>query len=267
MGNGVSISTSSASSQANSRVGQRTEIWMLIDSRGFGGIESHIFQLALSLQQYSIPVRVLFWKQYVNHPLATKLVNHSIPVEYLSGSLSQLLAVLKRQPHVLHTHGYKAGIIGRIVGYLTGTPVVSTFHAGEPGKGKVRLYNWIDRQTSRLSQNIAVSDTISKTLPTSATVIENFVELPNQEGDVEKGNTEKGDVTATRTITAKTPCVAFVGRLSYEKGPDTFCELAHSLRFSRSSQSNQYVLFGDGPMYSDLQKNISRLSTVSWNGR
>lgn len=187
-------------------------ISILLDSRRMGGIETHVQQLALALQQYGMQVQVVFWRQYDTHPLRIALAKQGIDCVVLNGTPQGLLRYLRQiKPKVLHTHGYKAGIWGRLCGRLLKLPVVSTFHNGDQGKGKLRLYLWLDRILAGLSMNICVSDAIASRLRWPNRVLPNFVEhmqvsaMPRQQ-------------FAAR--------LAFVGRLSYEKAPERFCALA-----------------------------------------
>ncbi len=117
------------------------DIWLLLDSRDLGGIESHVLQLSGGLRQAGLKPRVLFWADYGGHPLRAALDRAGLVHETLTGGFRSLIdALRRRRPAVLHTHGYKAGILGRLAARLTARPVVSTFHAGEPGTGKLRLY-------------------------------------------------------------------------------------------------------------------------------
>jgi len=207
------------------------EIWLLLDSRDLGGIESHVLQLAGGLSRAGMVPRVLFWADYGDHPLRRALDQAGIAHEILSGGFGGLRTALRtRRPAVLHTHGYKAGILGRLAARLAGRPVVSTFHAGEPGTGKLRLYVELDRLTARLGRRIAVSAAIAKTLPAPVALIANFVELPDE-----------------RALAGGHDRVGFVGRLSFEKGPDLFCALAHRL------PGPLWTLYGDGPMRAELE--------------
>ena len=132
------------------------------------------------------------------------------------------------QPRLLHTHGYKAGILGRIAAKLLNVPVASTFHNGDPGEGIVRLYTLLDRLTSIFSENIAVSNEIAARFNKKPVQINNFINQPGRQ--VKNGND-----------------VAFAGRLSYEKGPDQFLQLAKHV----SDQS--FRIYGSGPMESTLK--------------
>lgn len=206
------------------------EVWLLLDSRGIGGIESHVAELAVGLLEAGDRPRVLFLADHGPHPLRQRLDQAGVPWEALSGGLSGLLARCRAgRPRVLHTHGYKANILGRIAGTLTGTPLVATYHAGERPGGLLAAYDLVDRWTSGLGARIAVSRPIQARMPFGATLIPNFVDVP---------------ITPPHA-TATT--IAFVGRMSPEKGPDHFCAIA------RNHPGATHLAFGDGPMRLELQ--------------
>ncbi|PHS79027.1 MAG: glycosyltransferase [Rhodospirillaceae bacterium] len=205
------------------------ETWLLLDSRDIGGIETHVLHLACALQVHWGKVRVVFLKKYGEHPLTDKLNEAQIPWEYLSGSAYQLFKALSHKPKLLHTHGYKSGIVGRVLAKGMNLPVVSTFHAGEPGQGKVRFYNFIDNLTAGFGEAIAVSEKIQSRVLSATHLIPNFVPMPqNQQSK-------------------KSSSVAFVGRLSPEKGPDLFCEIA------KQNPNLNFMIYGDGPMRDALE--------------
>jgi glycosyltransferase involved in cell wall biosynthesis len=219
------------------------ELWLLLDSRDLGGIESHVLQLAAGLALAGVTPRVLFWADYGDHPLRAALDRAGIRHETLAGGFRGLVRALRRRrPIALHSHGYKAGIMGRLAARLVGRPVVSTFHAGEPGSGKLRLYILLDRLTARLGRRIAVSAAIADTLPAPVALIANFVELPD-----------------AALIAGPRDRVGFVGRLSFEKGPDLFCALAQHLPDAR------LTIYGDGPMRAELERDHG--AAIDFRGR
>ncbi len=207
-------------------------VWILLDSRRPGGIETHVGQLASGLVQACRPVEVVFFADHGPHPLRDQLVNVGIPTRSLAGDPGSLWQALRQgRPGLLHTHGYKAGILGRLLGRLAGIPVVSTFHAGEPGAGRVRLYATLDRWTSGLCTPIAVSAPIAAQVGRRARIVPNFVDMPPEDAQ-------------------STGCpgpVAFVGRLSHEKGPDRFAALAAMLG------DIPCAVYGDGPMRAEVE--------------
>ncbi|MGF1725431.1 glycosyltransferase family 4 protein [Photobacterium nomapromontoriensis] len=212
----------------------RKEIWLLVDSRGSGGIESHILQLASGLNQHHFPVSVVFIADYGSHPLKDALTEHGIRVITLSHAISGLWRLVKKEkPRLLHSHGYKAGIISRFIGMLRGIPVVSTYHAGEAVTGKLAVYDFIDRHTAMLAaQCLTVSQPISQRLPVASLMLNNFVHTES----VSMGSGEK---------------YAFVGRLSEEKGPHIMLDIARKL------PDIQFHIYGDGPLSAQLQQQAS----------
>lgn len=211
------------------------EIWLLLDSRAMGGIERHVEVLTVGLSTRQGPrARVLFLRDFGPHPLKQRLDAAGCPWEALPDSpLALLTALRQRHPSVLHTHGYRAGIQGRLSARLAGIPVVSTFHAGDPGVGRVRVYQALDRLTSRLAPRIAVSPAIAAQLPQPVAVHPNFVPVAAE--------------MPARPIRPR-PRIGFVGRLAWEKAPDRFCALA-----SQFPQAD-FSLFGDGPLAVDVAR-------------
>jgi glycosyltransferase involved in cell wall biosynthesis len=208
------------------------EICLLLDSRGPGGIESHVAELAAGLRAAGETVRVLFLQDHGPHPLRTRLDAEGIGWEVLPGGLLPLIARLSgpKPPALLHTHGYKSNLLGRLAALLTRVPVVATYHAGEKPPGMLAWYDRADRWTSFVGERIAVSRMILARLPFGGTLVPNFVAVPAQPAARHGRNV-----------------VAFVGRMSMEKGPDLFCVLA------AAAPGPEYVAFGGGPMLHALQ--------------
>ncbi|UGA57721.1 glycosyltransferase family 4 protein [Vibrio sp. VB16] len=224
------------------------DIWLAVDSQILGGIETHILELASGLIQFKQKVRVVLLTEYSDsQPILSKLELAKIPYNFLSelsnckgnaNVLTQLRCALKlHRPALIHTHGYKASVVSRLaclhckwIAPPKSTVQVSTYHAGEAPVGKVKLYDMIDRFTASLSDlNFAVSKDIANKIPSKTHVLNNFVALqscPTRFGEN----------------------IAFVGRLSHEKAPDRYIELA------KNFPQHDFHLYGSGPMTSQLDK-------------
>ena len=205
------------------------QIDLLLDSKTFGGIEAHVGQLSQALNAHGFKVTVVFLHDHGEHLLKQQLACANIPYTHIKGrGLTAIKQIMARKPKVLHTHGYKAGILGRIAGRLGGIAVCSSFHAGEAGHGRMALYQWLDTATARLAhQTIAVSHAIAKQLPKNTRTLPNFV--------------------AGKQPLSQGQQVAFVGRLSAEKGPDRFIQAAN--QFPHLS----FHIYGDGPLMAQCQ--------------
>ncbi|WP_211217135.1 glycosyltransferase family 4 protein [Psychromonas hadalis] len=207
------------------------KIWILLDSRQAGGIESHVVQLAQGLLSQQVNVCVVFLQKYGPHPIYQQLQVLGIHYQILNGKLSSLYQQLKKQrPTVLHTHGYKAGILGRVAARLANVTVISTYHAGEISQGKLAFYDCLDRYSAFMAHHVfAVSPKIAARLPGNTQVFDNFID--NRQLAMSSGKQ-----------------IAFVGRVSTEKGPDYFLHIAQML------PAQQFHLYGDGPLLTQLQQ-------------
>lgn len=216
-------------------------IYQLIDSRAPGGIETHVFNLSKWLNQNGFHSEVIFLNDYGPHPLKEQLDEEGIAWKCLHGS-RELHHLITHTPCLLSTHGYKAGIVGRLVAKYAKTAVVSTFHSGDMGQGKLKFYSYLDNLTAVLADRaISVSAEISARLPITSNQIMNFVSP--QPMQVERGSQ-----------------IAFVGRLSAEKGPDHFARITASIASKAvTTAGTEYHVYGDGPMATALQNEHSHL--------
>lgn len=208
-------------------------IWLLVDSSTIGGIESHVTRLSTSLSDAGYRCEVVLLDDHGPNPWLQQLRDAGVPYRVLNGTIRALRrALADARPELLHTHGYKANIFGRFVGRSLSIPVVSSFHAGERGAFPVNLYQQVDELSACLGGRIAVSEAIRAQLPYRAKLVENFVSIPAE--------------PPLRDASRK---IGFVGRLSYEKAPDVFCELA-----ARDGGWHEWHVFGDGPMRAELER-------------
>ncbi|CAH0534506.1 hypothetical protein VST7929_02449 [Vibrio stylophorae] len=209
-----------------------TTIVLLFDSAKFGGIETHVVQLAHLLYRKGIPVSVLFWQNHFPEYAQTHLINAGIHCAYLNRSLNALNRYVKQcSPCLIHGHGYKGAIMARVASLLTHTPCVTTFHAGELGAGRVALYECLNRYTAFIGRNLAVSELIKSKIPFKAEICHNFVELPALAILPNENTTEAYKIQR----------IAFVGRLNRDKGADRLTSLVE-----HSSAQLSWHCFGEG---------------------
>ena len=203
-----------------------------LDASAVGGIETHVETLALAQIAAGRPAAVILHKDHPGSSMRKRYEDAGLQVHVAGGARGLARLLTSHRPALLHTHGYKAGIIARTIAPFLSVPLVSTFHAGERGKGRMALYQHLDEWTSFAVERIAVSNEIAERMPFRTRVIRNFVPLTEE----------------MRKPPLQTTFV-FAGRLSHEKGPDLFCALA-----SRNRQSGRFEIHGDGPMRLELEQ-------------
>ena len=222
-------------------------VWQFIDSSSVGGAERHVATLVDSLRRHGQPTLAVLLQDHAlqdhgANPWLQQLAAADLPYRHLDGRLPSLIRTLRaEQPCLLHTHGYKAGILGRLAAKLAHIPVVSTFHSGERGPFPVGVYETLDDWTSRLGQRIAVSDKIRQRLPRGTHLIPSYVATP-----------------AAAPTSPLPSVVGFVGRFSPEKGPDDFCALAALAAADARFNHVRWAMWGEGPMRAYLESAYGR---------
>lgn len=135
------------------------------------------------------------------------------------GAVRRLVAVLRDRPDiVLHTHGYKANVIGRLARLAGARParLIATVHGMNDETWRIAQYNRLDRLTAPLSDWVAVADAqLVRSFPHRARVryIENGVDdLPSA--------TAAQRAAARRALgfPPDTVIVGVLGRVSAAKG-------------------------------------------------
>lgn len=212
---------------------------LLVDSSGFGGIESHLFQLSRLCQKKSVDSQVVFLRSHTEineHPLVKRLMKCGIACFFLSGHFRDWLQFCRKKgPQiVVHAHGYKAILWARLSCRLFCVPCVSTYHAGEKTAGRVAFYQSLMYGTGFLSNNLVVSSLLLMHLRTH--FLPNFIEIPAAQCRDRHERLQIG----------------FVGRADFVKGLDRFLTLAnegaqwdwHVFGGERGSRSSSVIEHG-----------------------
>lgn len=178
-------------------------------------------------------------------------------------ALAAVVAEIRRfQPHVVHTHTAKAGVLGRVAARLCGVPAtVHTFHGhvlrGYFGPAVTRVVQAQERSLARgTTRLVAVGDGVRRELlglgigsPAQYRVIPPGVELA-----------PLPPVAAARRLLGlpeEGPVVLFVGRFAAIKQPLRFVEVAALLH--RRHPGAAFVMAGDGPLAGGLRQAADRL--------
>lgn len=152
---------------------------------------------------------------------------------------------------VVHAHGYKADVCVHLALRGTRFPYLATCHNWLDNDSKSRVYGYIDRWIlSAYSRIAAVSEEVEGTLcrsgirPDRIKLIRNGIDVRPFLLD-DHGSGCEQDQHAD-------PVIGFVGRLSWEKGPDVFVRAAKEV--VQHNDRARFLLAGDGPELSKLQE-------------
>jgi glycosyltransferase involved in cell wall biosynthesis len=252
-----------------------TRVLHVLSPAPIGGAESVVLELTAAMQTPSLQAGIaVIGVDIAAHPFVAAARQRALPVEgtsmhryrYVAQARAVAGMVRRGGVHVIHTHGFKADVIGGMAGWLTRRPTVSTLH-GFTGSGvKTGLLDRLARRAhQRASALIAVSapireELIRRGMPAERVhVIPNAVQAPHAPLTRAAARHELG-------VNAATPRIGWIGRLSSEKGADVFL---HALAEIPTGVAWQASIIGDGPEAPALRTLCHALgleARVEWHG-
>ena len=224
-----------------------------------GGLESVVVQLTSGLRANGHDVQVaavLDPSQALAHPFIEALEEARVPVHRIAvstreyGAERRAVAQLMRAHNVdvLHTHGYRPDVIDGGVARSMNRAHVTTLHGFVGGSWRGRLYEWLQvRAAVRANAAIAVSAPIADRLAgagggATTHLLRNAVS-PNLT------SLTRAESRVALSLPSDAVLIGWVGRLSFEKGPDLFVEA-----LARTTEQVHGVVVGDGPMREQMQQ-------------
>jgi glycosyltransferase involved in cell wall biosynthesis len=184
-------------------------------------------------------------------------------------TLRQLLVILRRErPRLLHVHGFKAGVWGRLAGRIMDIPVVVTVHnyPAYPVRGFVlpRLFRTIENAHGHWAcRYITVSEALAGYLLKNTAIDEEKIEIiHNGINTAPFEQALQTDMPAAKTCLdfikkEGTTLVGTVARLVPQKGIRHLIRAAAIL--SGRHPHLRFVIIGDGPMRGYLEDLAQRL--------
>lgn len=183
-------------------------------------------------------------------------------------SLYEMVRTLRRlKPDIVHTHMAKAGVIGRIAAVIARVPVrVHTFHGhilhGYFPAAVTKVFVLVERMLRRITTHALVVGTATRRDLVRArivTEVDSSTIMPAVRPIVAR---ERHAARTALGLPIDAVTVGFVGRLTGIKRPDRF------LRIAASVPEAQFVVFGNGPLRGDVERDAAHLANVrllDWN--
>ncbi|MDI6641745.1 MAG: glycosyltransferase [Elusimicrobiota bacterium] len=227
----------------------------LITSLNIGGTENFLLTLVRSLKhKYNFYVGYIKEKGLVSQMIE----NEGIPVIHLPNIFSIAKFIRKEQIQILHTHLYRANILGRIAGKIAHVKLlISSQRSIDNWKRKNPFAVIADRITSNFCDGIIANSLAAKNAlmqrekitAEKITVIHNGVNINDF---ITKSSKET--VKKKLNITENSYVVSCVTRLHLEKGVDLIPEIAQQV-LSKNKQI-VFLVVGDGPEKENLELKI-----------
>ena len=226
----------------------------LIGSRGFYGAESMLLALAAAQRDMGCAQQVAVIVKTGNTPstlASLARVGGLDAVEFSSGSRADWGLAWRLRRHiqtgrfdVVHTHGYKADVLGYLAARSAGVPLLATAHSWTEGGGMLRLYARLDRWLLlRFPLVAAVSESVAAQLGGARA---NVRSVPNGV-DVERFRSP-GKFPASSGVEA---VVGMSGRLVPDKGFQFLLRAAQAILLVKPKTT--FVIYGDGPYQAELE--------------
>lgn len=269
----------------------KLRVLYLIDTLGVGGAERSLLTLIPALDSVeplvcylANPITLL--SEFVAQGIATVSVGMRAEYGFPYAIRQALRMIRKYRPDVIHTTLFRADVVGRIAGRLTGVPVVSSWvgdsygnarlaHFSSTVRWKYQVTRWIDRVTARLvarfvANSQAVCDANCAALgidPEKVTVIYRgrSTEVYLNGDHSQRVRTRQdwpGGETAHYALT--------VGRLIPEKGQDILIDALTQLRQHRTDSAVRakpdphLLIVGDGREAGRLRSLATQRGVSMW---
>ncbi len=231
----------------------------------FGGAERHILNLATAIDPGVVEVSVccLFEDPFLRVAREAGIRAYSIPMRHKLdfGIITKLREkIINDKIDIVHTHGVRANLIGRLAAKMSGVDtVITTVHsmlARDYPDAFSRLANmFIEKASSNMTRHfIAVSGGLQKALIQQG-IPENKITVIYNGLDPEQFRKKTSSDTSWREksgIPPEVSLVSIVGRLHQVKGHRYFLRAAAELLEERDDI--HFLVVGSGPEGDDLEE-------------
>ncbi len=250
---------------------RKIRVLQLIDGMGNGGAEALLVTFAAGLDRQRFDLHLISLRHTPDQRLVRQVRALGVPVTQLhqrnAYDIPALLAIVRyirrHRIDIIHTHLLAADIMGRLAGWLTGHPVVSTIHNNRTDLDEEpRRRQWLERWTARLlgRRLVVVSELLREEItawfglpPERVITIANGV-------DTERFRPRPGfDRAAVRRhlVGGDYPLITNVARLMPQKAQHHLIDAARIVL--AACPDVRFVLVGEGPLRPDLEAQAAAL--------
>jgi len=238
-----------------------------------GGLERVVTMMSVGQRGHSVHVAAVVEPSTADHhPFIGQLEVLGVPItrvvvgarSYLREYRALSALVARLQPGVVHTHGYRADVIGGLVARAHHVPTVSTVHGFTGGGRRNRIYERVQSFALRRADAvIAVSAPLVQRLAADGVPRHKIHCIPNGFAPLVQPVT-RAAARHRLGIGTDTLVAGWVGRLSKEKGADVMLDA-----LAESDPRWHLSIIGEGDELVHLRQRAERLrisDRVAWHG-
>jgi glycosyltransferase involved in cell wall biosynthesis len=263
----------SAITKTDPPANERPSILHILAPMREGGLERVVTMMSVGQLPNSVHVAAVVQPGSAeSHPFIDQLETLGVPVTrivvgargYFREYRSLKALVARLRPGVVHTHGYRADVIGGAVARAHHVPNVSTVHGFTGGGVRNRLYERVQSFALRRADAvIAVSAPLVQRLAEAGIPRHKIHCIPNGFAALADVVTH-GAARQRLGIKSDALVVGWVGRLSREKGADVMVDA-----LAESDPRWQLSIIGEGDELVHLQRQAATLRVsdrITWHG-
>lgn len=228
----------------------KVKILQLITSLNIGGTEHYLLSLVQRLDKKKYEVKVGYLKEKGH--IAQEIEKEGISVYHLPFPWRLFLFLKKEKIQLLHTHLYRANIIGRIIGRIARIPIIiSSQQSTDDWR---RWYHSVaDRWTARFADKIiANSEAVKKRLIHREKIPEKKTAVIYNGIDLSKFRVNSGVKKEALGIKPQRIVIGTVARLHPAKGLTYFLRALKQVR--ETIPEAMFLIVGDGPERERLEE-------------
>lgn len=244
-----------------------------------GGAEQVVLDLTEALVQEGVEAHLipLLDQDADRHPfldaVSSRVPTHPVrvPPRAYRQERARVRALLRELGiGVVHTHGYRADVIGGSAARAEGAATVSTAHGFTGGGVRNRLYEWMQRHALRKCDGVvAVSEPLREVLVAKGVADSRITVIPNARG-APREVLDRTEARRSLGLSESGFEVGWVGRMSREKGPDVMLDALVWAVESGRVPSLAATFVGDGRERAGLEERSHTgvlEGRVRWLGR
>lgn len=216
----------------------------VIHSGGFYGAERMLVDLCLATQHYVENTVVLISAPQELLARFEKYGIYCVPCN----SIQDLVNLTKKQSTIINAHNFKAQIYAWLSARRNKLPLIFTQHGFTPRSIKQHIYMWTSIflcKSSTVQNVVCVANSIA--------VLHQKFHIPKSKIEIIYNGLPKA---APIKLKNTQPTLGFIGRLSFEKGPDLFLDTVIPLL--KENKNIQALILGDGPEYQQIENKIKQ---------